>query len=132
MKKFTLTVAILIFIMITVQSGLASPSDSVKAITKEALCKNWVLKEYKENGKVQPLFEYEIEFFANGKYVETEEDETDKGTWKFNENKTAILFDVGTLDEDEFYIVSFDPEKMVVKLLDDDNFYHFMLVPEKE
>jgi hypothetical protein len=63
--------------------------------------------------------------------VETEEGEYDKGTWKLNENNTSILFDVNTLDEDEFIIVSYEPEKLVVKFSDDNMNYRFTPVPAK-
>jgi hypothetical protein len=90
-----------------------------------------VLKEYKENGKTQSLYEYDIELFANGKYVETEEEETEKGTWELNENNTAIVFDKNTLDQDEWIIETLEPGKFVIKFSDDDKNYRFIMIPAK-
>lgn len=132
MRKITLAITIIFFAILLAQNGYTSPSDSVITVTKENLVKMWVLKEWKENGKVQNMYDYEIEFFANGKYVETEEGETEKGKWEFNENKTSIVFDINTLDQDEWLIVNFEPEKLVVKFSDDDKSYQFTLIPLKE
>jgi len=131
MNKVIITFIFAFSYLLISQNLSASTQDSITNITKEALCKNWVLKEYKENGKNQELYEYEIEFFANGKYVEEEEGELDKGVWELNENKTVIVFDKNTLDQDEFLIVSFEPKKMVVKLFDETNYYQFILVPSE-
>jgi hypothetical protein len=131
MKKITTAIVILFFPFLLSVNVYSSPADSVSTVSKENLCKNWVLKEYKENGKAQNLYEYEIEFFTNGKYVETEEGETEKGVWEFNENNTAIVFDKSTLDQDEWIIEILEAGKFSVKFSDEDKNYRFIMIPAK-
>ena len=130
MKKITTAVIILFFSFLLCPSANSSAKDSVSTISKENLLKSWVLKDYKENGKTQDLYEYEIEFFANGKYVETEEEETSKGIWELNDN--SIVFDKNSLDQDEWLIVNFEPGKLIIKFSDEDKNYQFVLEPSKE
>ena len=132
MKKITTASIILFFSFLLCANGYSNPLDSVNIVTKENLIKMWVLKEYKENGKIQDLYEYEIELRLNGSYSETEEDETTKGTWELNENNTSIVFDKNTLDQDEWLIVNLEPEKLTVKFSDEDKNYQFILIPSKE
>lgn len=128
MKNFIFTFVFASLLLVLSQKTYANTLDSTITISKESICKNWVLKEYKENGKLQALYDYEIEFFSNGKYVETDDGETNKGVWKLNANMTKIIFDAGTLDEDEFIIINFEPKKMVVEYIDEDKIFHFILV----
>jgi hypothetical protein len=130
MRKITTAIIILFFSFLLCPNANSSTKDSVSTISKENLLKTWVLKDYKENGKSQDLYEYEIEFFANGKYVETEEEETSKGIWELNDK--SIVFDKNSLDMDEWIIESFDAEKLVVKFSDEEKNYQFVLVPLKE
>jgi hypothetical protein len=130
MKKITTAIIILFFSLLLGVNAYSNPADSVSTISKENLLKSWVLKEYKENGKTQELYDYEIEFFANGKYVETEDEETSKGLWELNDN--SIMFDKNSLDQDEWLIVSFEPEKLIIKFSDEDKNYQFLMVPLKE
>lgn len=130
MKKITTAIIVLFFSVLFCVNVYSSPIDSVSTISKDNLLKTWVLKDYKENGKTQDLYEYEIEFFANGKYVETEEEETSKGIWELNDN--SIVFDKNSLDQDEWLIVNFEPGKLIIKFLDVDRNCQFVLEPSKE
>jgi hypothetical protein len=121
-----------LFLFISGNKLFASAIDSVQTLSKESLCREWVLKEYYENGKIQDLYDYEIELKKNGTYKEEDEGESGKGTWELNENSTSVIFDKGTLDQDEWIIVSIDADKLVVKFSDEDKNYKFLLVPNKE
>jgi len=131
--KITFTVlSLLLFLFIFGNKSFAQTKDSVQTITKETICKEWVLKEYYENGKIQDIYDYEIEFKKNGTYKEEEEGEAGKGTWEFNENFTSIIFDKNSLDQDEWIIVSFDTDKLTVKFTDEEKNFKFILAPYKE
>lgn len=131
--KITIPVlSVLFFLLFFGNNSFAISKDSVSTVSKENICKVWVLNEYYENGKKQDLYDYEIEFRQNGTYKETEEGEADKGSWEFNENLTSFVFDKNSLDQDEWIIVSFDADKLVVKFSDEDKNYKFVLIPFKE
>ncbi|MBI5402085.1 MAG: lipocalin family protein [Ignavibacteriae bacterium] len=131
MKIITTVFSVLIFLLLFGSSSYASSRDSVQTISKESLCREWVLTEYYENGKIQDIYDYEIEFKKNGKYKEEDDGEAGKGTWELNENSTSFIFDKNTLDQDEWIIESFSPDKLVVKFSDEDKNYKFVLVPYK-
>jgi len=131
--KITISVlSVMLFVLLLGKITYAESRDSVQTISKESLCKEWILTDYYENGKIQDIYEYEIEFKKNGTYKEEDDGETGKGTWELNENSTSLIFDKNTLDQDEWIIVSFSPDKLVVKFSDDDKNYKFVLVPYKE
>lgn len=131
--KITISVlSALLFILLSGSVSYAETRDSVQTISIESLCKEWVLTEYYENGKIQDIYDYEIEFKKNGKYKEEDDGEAGKGTWELNENSTSFVFDKNTLDQDEWIIVSFTPDKLIVKFSDEDKNYKFVLVPYKE
>lgn len=131
--KITFTVFAFLFLLVVMgNKSFALSKDSVQTISKENLCKEWVLKEYYENGKIQDIYDYEIEFKKNGTYKEEEEGEAGKGTWELNENSTSIIFDKNTLDQDEWIIVGFDADKLTVKFTDEEKNFKFILAPYKE
>ena len=130
--KIIIPVFTLLFLFLFAgNDSFAFSKDSTAVYSKESLCKVWTLKDFKENGKSQDLYEYEIEFKLNGSYKESEEGDTEKGAWEMNEAGTAIIFDKNTLDQDEWLIVSMDAEKLIIKFSDDDKVCQFILVPEK-
>jgi hypothetical protein len=132
MKITTSVLSVLFFLLLFGNNSFAVSKDSVQTISKDNVCKVWVLKEFYENGKKQDLYDYEIEFRQNGTYKETEEGETEKGIWEFNEGLTSFVFDKNTLDQDEWIIVTYETEKLIVKYSDEDKNYKFVLIPFKE
>jgi hypothetical protein len=89
----------------------------------------WEISEYKENGKIQELPNYEIEFFDDGTYTAIEEEEFDNGKWSLSEDNSLIIFDINTISQEEWIIESIDSVKIVVKLSDEGNMYEYTFVP---
>lgn len=89
----------------------------------------WEITEYKENGKVQELPNYEIEFFADGTYSAIEEEEFDNGVWSIGENNGKLIFDENSVNKEEWNIVSLDAKKIVVKFTDEGKTYEYTFIP---
>jgi len=131
MKIIISSISILVFVLLLNINLIACPQDSIATVSKDNLCKTWNLKELTENGKSQDLYEYQIVFNADGTYSETEEGDIEKGIWELNDNSTSIIFDKNTPDQDEWVIVNFDNEKLIVKFTDEDKNFQFTLIPVK-
>ena len=89
----------------------------------------WEISEYKENGKVQDLPNYEIEFFEDGSYQAIEEEDFDNGAWNIGENNSAIIFDDNSPNSEVWNIVSFDAKKIVVKFTSGGSTYEYTFIP---
>ena len=131
MKLFISVITVVLLVLLAGNITFATTKDSTAAFSKENLCKVWVLKDFKEDGKAQDLYDYEIEFKSNGVYKETEEGDTEKGVWELNDSGSSIIFDKGTLDQDEWLIVNLNSDKLIVKFSNEDKNCQFILVPEK-
>lgn len=97
--------------------------------TKTFIINKWDLSEYKENGKVQELPNYEIEFFDDGTYTAIEEEEFDNGKWNLSEDNSLIIFDINTINQEEWIIESIDATRIVVKLSDGGRTYEYTFIP---
>lgn len=89
----------------------------------------WEITEYKENGKIQELPNYEIEFFPDGTYSAIEEEEFDNGVWSLGENNGKLIFDENSINREEWSIVSMDAKKIVVKFTDEGKTYEYTFIP---
>jgi hypothetical protein len=89
----------------------------------------WEISEYKENGKVQELPNYEIEFFNDGTYSAIEEEEFDNGAWNLGANNSKLIFDDNSPNREEWNIVSMDAKKIVVKFTDEGISYEYTFIP---
>lgn len=85
----------------------------------------WEINEYKENGKVQELPNYEIEFFEDGTYTAIEEEEFDNGTWNLSPENSKLIFDDNTPNREEWNIISFDANKIVFRFTDEGKTYEY-------
>ncbi len=110
-----------------------SPTPVEKEIalseTAKILCVRWDLAEYRENGKVQELPNYEIEFFSNGKYNALEETDYDEGFWTLSNDNSKIIFDEGTKYQEEWNIISIDAKMFKVKFNSERIKYEYTFVP---
>jgi hypothetical protein len=97
--------------------------------TNAFIINKWEISEYKENGKVQELPNYEIEFFEDGSYAAIEEEEFDKGTWILGESNSKLIFDDNSPNREEWNIVSMDAKKIVVKFTDEGKTYEYTFIP---
>ena len=124
---------LLIFFALIIMLGITqkAKTEVVDSTFNQTFCKDWELTEYKEDGKVQELPDYLIEFKADGTYVSVEEGENDKGTWTLNDDSSCIIFDKGTPDEDIWTIINFDNTNLTVKFTDSGKKYQYILVPAK-
>lgn len=100
--------------------------------TAKMLCARWDLSEYRENGKVQELPNYEIEFSPDGKYNALEEQDYDEGYWTMSEDNSKIIFDKGTQYQEEWTIVSVDAKTFKIKFTSDGKRYEYTFVPYVE
>lgn len=89
----------------------------------------WEMSEYKENGKVQELPNYEIEFFEDGTYSAVEEDDFDEGMWNIDEGNTKFIFDDSSPYREEWNILSMDAKKIIFKFTDGGKTYEYTFVP---
>ena len=97
--------------------------------TNSFIINKWEITEYKENGKVQELPNYEIEFFSDGTYAAIEEEEFDNGVWSLGENNGKLIFDENSINREEWSIVSMDAKKIVVKFTDEGKTYEYTFIP---
>ncbi|MCX6163674.1 MAG: hypothetical protein NTU73_02240 [Ignavibacteriae bacterium] len=100
--------------------------------TAKMLCARWDLSEYRENGKIQELPNYEIEFLPNGTYNAMEESDYDEGAWILSEDNSKIIFDADTEYREEWTIVSLGDKLIKVKFTSDGNKYEYMFGPYVE
>jgi hypothetical protein len=106
--------------------------DIPKPVLNESnafIINKWEISEYKENGKVQELPNYEIEFFEDGTYAAIEEEEFDNGAWNIGDNNSKIIFDDNTPNREEWNIVSMDAKKIVVRFTDEGKTYEYTFIP---
>jgi hypothetical protein len=115
-----------------VDSTLTDEEIKTSEITKPVLnetnsfiINKWEINEYKENGKVQELPNYEIEFFEDGTYSAIEEEDFDTGTWILGEGNSKLIFDDNTPNREEWNIISFDSKKIVFKFSDEGKTYEY-------
>jgi hypothetical protein len=148
MKSFLITYIILIFVFCN--SSVYSQTDTSKVSadttvadetpfieipkpvlneTNSFIINKWEISEYKENGKVQELPNYEIEFFEDGSYAAIEEEEFDNGAWNLGENNSKIIFDENSPSREEWNIVSMDAKKIVVRFTDEGKTYEYTFIP---
>jgi hypothetical protein len=97
--------------------------------TNSFIINKWEISEYKENGKVQDLPNYEIEFFEDGSYQAVEEEDFDNGAWNLGENNSQIIFDDNSPNREVWNIVSFDAKKIVVKFTSEGSTYEYTFIP---
>lgn len=97
--------------------------------TNSFIINKWEITEYKENGKVQELPNYEIEFFEDGTYAAIEEEEFDNGVWNIGENNGKLIFDENSVNREEWNIVSMEAKKIVVKFTDEGKTYEYTFIP---
>lgn len=113
-----------------------TPDSEAKEIilseTGKMLCARWDLSEYRENGKVQELPNFEIEFFTNGKYNMLEEQDYIEGMWQLSEDNSKIIFDEGTEYSEEWTIVNTDAKAFKVKFSAEGKKYEYTFVPYVE
>jgi len=93
--------------------------------TNSFIINKWEINEYKENGKVQELPNYEIEFFEDGTYSAFEEEDIDNGTWNLGEGNAKLIFDDNTPNREEWNIIIFEPKKIVFKFSDEGKTYEY-------
>lgn len=105
------------------------PKVPVLNETNEFIINKWEITEYKENGKVQELPNYEIEFFSDGTYSAIEEEEFDNGVWSLGENNGKLIFDENSINREEWSIVSMDAKNIVVKFTDEGKTYEYTFIP---
>jgi hypothetical protein len=107
-------------------------TDIPKPVLNESnsfIINKWEITEYKENGKVQELPNYEIEFFEDGTYAAIEEEEFDNGVWNIGENNGKLIFDENSVNREEWNIVSMEAKKIVVKFTDEGKTYEYTFIP---
>jgi hypothetical protein len=100
--------------------------------TAKMLCARWDLSEYRENGKVQELPNYELEFFSDGKYNALEEQDYDEGYWTMSDDNSKIIFDEGTEYREEWTVVSVDAMMFKVRFTSEGKKYEYTFVPYVE
>jgi len=116
---------------------IPAPVETVKkeivlSETASMLCARWDLSEYRENGKVQELPNYEIEFFPDGKYNAMEESDYDEGWWIMSEDNSKIIFDEGTQYQEEWTIVNADTKTFKIRFTSEGQKYEYTFVPYVE
>ena len=57
-----------------------------------------------------------MEFKSDGTYKAIDDGDTTEGTWELSSDKTKIIMDKGTADEDEASIISFSSSKMTLEI----------------
>jgi hypothetical protein len=97
--------------------------------TNSFILNKWEISEYRENGKLQELPNYEIEFFEDGTYAAIEEEEFDNGVWNLGGNNTQLIFDDNSPNREVWNIVSMDAKKIVVKFTDEGKTYEYTFIP---
>ena len=107
-------------------------NDIPKPVLNEAnsfIINRWELSEYRENGKIQELPDYVIEFFDDGTYSAIEEEEYDNGIWNLGENNSKIIFDDNSPNREEWNITGMDAKKIVFRFADGGKTYEYIFIP---
>ena len=97
--------------------------------TNNFIINKWEISEYKENGKVDELPNYEIEFFEDGTYSAIEEEDFDNGTWNIGANNSSIIFDELSTFSEVWNIVTLEPKKIVVRFSSEGKTYEYTFIP---